>query len=221
MNKWIMSLAAAILAGYATLLAAVLAGIFTLGSVWIGARLQRESEEKVLDLIRKNEISTLIATRAQGRWIRAGNVMQSAGGSQFAERWDEYILNGFTPWNEDLFVMTDGVKRYFPRSEERFDTICNLFAEMNAALQPFHRKRGQPTAAERERAERKHERLEVEIRQLVQELFSDTAEAPASPSSHLPDAGWSGTRDGMEGLRRAGFVHGPGSARAPPTPPLG
>jgi hypothetical protein len=155
----------------ATFSAALITGLFTLIGVLSGVVLDRFLTESFARELQRQQLASTIAQRAQGRWFRAHNVMQAVGSSKFESRWDDYILNGVTAWNQDILLMEDGMERYFPDAKPSFDRLKISFRDLNSALITYHQNGGRPPEADRKRTGEIRDRVGDEVGQLVNQLF--------------------------------------------------
>jgi hypothetical protein len=123
---------------------AVIAGVFTLLGGIGGVLLDRAIEQRVTREIWRRDVAMRLVERSTGRWTRARTVLMAADSSVFASRWDDYIQQGVTRWNEEYFVLQFGVERSFPAAKKDFELLQRDLSSLHDTLLLYHRAAGSP-----------------------------------------------------------------------------
>jgi hypothetical protein len=147
--------------------AAIVAGIFTLIGAVFGVVLDRTLDLRIRREIWRRDMALRLVERSMGRWTRARTVLMAADSSVYAARWDDYIQQGFTRWNEEYLVLQFGVMRCFPGAKADFDELQHQLAVLHETLLLYHRSGGSPPQEVRRTAERQLEASGAQVRKFA------------------------------------------------------
>jgi hypothetical protein len=136
---------------------AILAAALTVAGTVFGVVLDHLITQRTLDKFERKEVAARLVLRATGRWVRARSVVRAVDSSVFESRWDDYMKEGFTRWNEEYYVLADGVDKFFPHAKPDFAALQNGFQQLHDTLLVYHRAAGSPDRRTRELAARRLE----------------------------------------------------------------
>jgi len=145
------------------LLFGIVVGIFL---TWLGGLHQNYLNKQYDMRKRSDELALRIALNLNSRMSLCRNTLLNSGSSQFDERWDHYIYEGFLPWDKEHALMMRFVETRMPEVKEDFDLLDTKFRQMHQLLVKIRRYQGSKTK------ERLWERnkLEAQIAKICQEL---------------------------------------------------
>ena len=138
-----------------TMRAALLGALLAVAGTIFGVVLDHQITRRALDAFERRDMATRLTLRASARWVHARSVVEAADSSVFRRRWDDYMDEGFTQWNQEYYVLKHGVTKFFPDAEGDFGRLQKSFEDLHRALLPYHQSSGAPDRQTRDLARKR------------------------------------------------------------------
>ncbi len=145
------------------LLFGIVVGVFL---TWAGGLHQNFLNKQYDMRKRSDELALRIALNLNSRMSLCRNTLLNSGSSQFDERWNYYIYEGFLPWDKEYALMMRFVETRMPEVKEDFELLDKKFRQMHQLLVQI--RRGQ-RAKTKERL-RERNKWEAQVATICREL---------------------------------------------------